>query len=144
MFIKSPISFFKKNNSRNDSKNKKFSANLGSKLVDISDNISNLINKEISDIAQKTKDLKKTNHDLALKHLKKGNISEASFRFWIMTKFWPDYYDAYYERAYCLYIENKISKSRKVLEVLLKKNSHLQQKAQELMDKLDSLEEKKL
>lgn len=95
---------------------------------------------ELNQIVYKCHDLKQTNYDLAMRHIEKGNISEASFRFWIMTKFWPKYYEAYYELAYCHYLDDKNDKAKKVLKDLIAKNTDINEKAVELLEIIEELE----
>ena len=96
------------------------------------------LKEEFETIKYKCQDLRKTNYDLAMMHREKGDVKEAAFRFWLMTKFWPEYYEAYYEMAYCLYLNNKKFKAKKVLENLLDKKTPYSKKAKALLKDLDS------
>ena len=111
-----------------------------------SNRFSNIINQglasiknEIEIIKYKSKDLKETNYNLALTHIKKGNYGEAAFRFWLMTKFWPDFYEAYYKRAYCLYLNNKIKKAKIELQDFIKKDTPYRNSAILLLSKISNI-----
>jgi len=74
---------------------------------------------EFFSIREKCKNLRQTNYNLGLKHLEKGNLSDAIFRFRFIKKFWPDYYEAYYQLAYCFILNKKPRKAKFVLQELL-------------------------
>ncbi|MBP7710520.1 MAG: tetratricopeptide repeat protein [Rickettsiales bacterium] len=110
-------------------KSEQFSKFLGSSLNEAS--------KEYFTIKEKCKDLHYTNFDLASRHLEKGNLSEAIFRFRFVKKFWPNDFDAYYQLAYCLVLKNKPEKAKEVLEELLKLNPNYNPIAKELLEHLN-------
>ena len=89
---------------------------------------------EKSLIKEKMKDLHSTNFELGLKHLENGRLKDASIRFFLMRKFWPDDPDAYFQHAYCLILRNKNEAAKKVLEELLRKNPNYDPKANELLE----------
>ncbi len=97
------------------------------------------VKNEIISIKEKTKDLHQTNFDLGIRHLENGNLSEAVFRFRFIKKFWPDDYNAYYQLAYCLILQEKPKKARRVLEELLEKNPEFDPEAQELLERLNQV-----
>lgn len=103
------------------------------KLKDFLEDRFEFIKDEFNIIREKCQDLRQTNYDLAMMHREKGDIKEAAFRFWLMTKFWPQYYEAYYEMAYCLYLDNRKFKAKKVLQDLLDKKTPYSKKAKALL-----------
>ncbi|MFT6331833.1 MAG: tetratricopeptide (TPR) repeat protein [Lentimonas sp.] len=83
---------------------------------------------EFGRIHEKTKNLKEANFNLGMKYLEEGNIKEAAFRFKFTKKFWPEYYEAYYQLIVCL--------------TLLKKFQDVEKIKQELLDKAPNYKEK--
>ncbi len=112
-------------------KSEKFSQFLGSSI--------NEARKEYLSIKEKCQDLHQTNFDLANRHLEKGNLSEAIFRFRFVKKFWPHDFDAYYQLAYCLVLKNKPEKAKEVLEDLLEKDPNYDPVANELLEHLNKV-----
>jgi tetratricopeptide (TPR) repeat protein len=94
--------------------------------------------KEYASIKEKSKNLVETNYQLGINHLEKGNLSDASLRFFIMTKFWPQFYEAYYQLAYVLILKEKPLKAKKVLEDVISKNAELDPKFQELLNEINA------
>ena len=94
--------------------------------------------KEFASIKEKSKNLVETNYKLGISHLENGNLSDASFRFFLMTKFWPKFYEAHYQLAYVLILRNKPFKAKKLLEDLIAKNPEIDNKFQELLDQINS------
>ncbi len=70
-------------------------------------------------IIEKLKDLHKTNYKLGLRHLRKGNLREAIFRFKIVRKFWPHDLDAHLNLIYCYFITQEEERSSRAIEYLL-------------------------
>ena len=97
-----------------------------------------LAEKEFYSIKEKSKNLVETNYKLGISHLEKGNLSDASFRFFIMTKFWPKFYEAYYQLAYIAMLRDKPYKAKKILDNLIAKNAELDPKFYELLEKINS------
>jgi len=94
---------------------------------------------EFYSIREKCKDLLDTNYKLGLKHLEKGNLSDAKIRFTIIMKFWPEFQDAYYQKAYILMLENKPHKAKEVIDKLIFKNpDKLDQKFTPLLEQIES------
>ena len=89
-------------------------------------------------IKEKSKNLVETNYNLGISHLEKGNLSDASFRFFIMTKFWPKFYEAHYQLAYIAMLRDKPYKAKKILDNLIAKNAELDPKFYELLEKINS------
>ena len=72
-----------------------------------------------------------------MNHLEKGNLSDAHFRFFIMTKFWPQFYEAYYQLAYVLILKERPLRAKKVLEDLISKNPEIDPKFHELLEQIN-------
>lgn len=70
-------------------------------------------------IKEKMKDLGKTNCDLGLLHLHRGNISDAKFRFKLTLKFKPDYPLAFYGLGSCAFYEGDKETAKILLEKAL-------------------------
>jgi len=92
---------------------------------------------EFGDVKAKVSNLLETNYNLGLKHLDKGNISDAVFRFRFVKKFWPEYLDAHYQLAYSLALNKKPYEAKKILTELLLKNPNYDPKARALLDKIN-------
>ncbi|MSP33293.1 MAG: tetratricopeptide repeat protein [Rickettsiales bacterium] len=92
---------------------------------------------EFGDIKTKVSKLLETNYNLGLKHLEKGNISDAIFRFRFIKKFWPEHFDAYYQLAYSLSLNKRPFEAKKILTELLVKKPDYDLKAQDLLDKIN-------
>jgi TolA-binding protein len=90
---------------------------------------------ELFTMKGKMGNLLETNYQLGLRHIERGNISDAIFRFRFIKKFWPNCYDAYYQLAYCLCLKNRVSEAKKILNELLVKNPD-HNKAKDLLNKL--------
>lgn len=94
---------------------------------------------EFYSIREKCKDLLNTNYKLGLQHLEKGNFSDAKIRFTIIIKFWPEFQEAYYQKAYILMLENKPHKAKEVIDKLILKNpDKLDQKFTSLIEQIES------
>jgi tetratricopeptide (TPR) repeat protein len=102
---------------------------------------SRLASEEFFVIKEKCKDLRQTNYNLGLKHIEKGNLFDAIFRFYLIKKFWPDFFDAYYQLAYCLLLNDKPQKAEKILQELLAKKPDYDQKAYDLLERITSLKQ---
>lgn len=99
-----------------------------------------LVQDEITAVKEKSKNLRETNYNLGLKHLENGRLTDAIFRFRLIKKFWPDLFDAYYQLAYCLVLDDKLDEAKNILEELLSKNPSYDQKAYDLLESLSSTE----
>jgi tetratricopeptide (TPR) repeat protein len=111
-------------------KSGKFSDFLGEKFQ--------AIQNEFYTIRAKCENLRETNYNLGLKHLEKGNLSDAIFRFRFIKKFWPDLLDARYQLAYCLVLKKKPFEAKKILEELFAQNPNYDSKAKELLDDINA------
>lgn len=92
---------------------------------------------EFGDIKSKMSNLLETNYNLGLRHLEKGNISDAVFRFRFIKKFWPDCFDAYYYLAYSLALNKRPFEAKKILNELLIKKPDYDSKATDLLNKIN-------
>lgn len=115
---------------------KKYSDKSG-KVLEFLQKIKTKIISEFLIINKKLRDLQNTNFQLGLKHLENGHLREASFRFFIMRKFWKEDFDAYYQHAYCLVLRGKNLKARQVLLELLSKNPSYDSKATDLLNHIN-------
>ena len=130
----------------NPKKSEDLSSDLAKDLREKSGKFSQLINEgiyfiqdEYFSIREKCQNLRQTNFDLGIRHLENGALSEAIFRFRLIKKFWPDYFDAYYQLAYCLALDEKIAAAKKVLVELLAKDPEYDPIAQELLTHLNQI-----
>ena len=110
-----------------------------------SNNFSNFVSiklkdsvEELSVMRVKFKNLLDTNMQLGFKHIEKGNLSDAIFRFRFVKFFWPDYSEASYYLAYCLALKKHNLKAKKVLEELLTKKPDFDRKAKDLLQKINN------
>ena len=71
------------------------------------------------EIRIKTKDLKKTNFELALYHFYKGNLSDARFRFRFVKLFWKDMIECDYFIARTFFLDKAFKKARPYLEMYI-------------------------
>jgi len=129
---------------KKDDQPKQIGEKLAVKLRKNSEKLSKFLEEKFSSaqdeffiIKDKCGNLKETNYKLGLKHLEKGNLSEAIFRFRITKKFWPQCFDAYYHLAYSLTLKQKYHEAKEVLQELLVKNSSYDIKAKELLGLLN-------
>lgn len=95
---------------------------------------------ELELIKSKLRTLLETNYQLGLRHIERGNISDAIFRFKFIKRFWPHCYDAYYQLAYCYLLDKRPYRAKKVLDELLEKCPEYSNKAQELLIQIDENE----
>ncbi|MDX2083144.1 MAG: tetratricopeptide repeat protein [Rickettsiales bacterium] len=93
--------------------------------------------EELLIMKEKCGNLLETNYLLGLKHIENGNLFEATFRFRLIKKFWPQHYDSYYQLAYCLVLRKKSDKAKQVLTELMQKEPQHQQ-GKELLDLISS------
>jgi len=133
--------FFIKKTDENDKESKKgLAVALREKSLELSDALNEKIEtakNELYNMKDKYDNLLETNYNLGLKHIDNGNLSEAIFRFRFIKKFWPEYYDAYYQLAYCLVLNRKSVEAKVILEELEKKNPNHPQ-GRELSQLIDS------
>jgi len=129
---------------KEESKSEKLAENLRKKSEELTqflgDKMESVLEEYFS-IREKTKNLRQTTYDLGMKHLENGHVDEAIIRFKIIRKFWPDVVDAKYQLAYCLVLKEKFKEAKEVLDELLSKNPDYDQKAHDLLDHINSLQE---
>lgn len=89
-------------------------------------------------IRSKMKNLRETNYKLGLQHMKDGHLIDATFRFRMIRKFWPDLLDAHYQLAYCLLLKKKPEKAKEVLQNLVKNHPDCDPKAHELLSRIEN------
>ena len=131
---------------KEESKSEKLAENLRKKSEELTQFLGDKmesVREEYFSIREKTKNLRQTNYNLGIKHLENGHVDEAIIRFKIIRRFWPDVIDAQYQIAYCLVLKEKFKEAKKVLDELLNKNPDYDQKAHDLLDHINSLEESK-
>ncbi len=121
--------------------------NIVNKIQQVPDFVSKKFDEAVTEysvIREKMKDLSKTNYDLGMKHLENGRVSEAIFRFKMLKKFYPEYYEAYYQLAYCLILVEKFDKAEEVIAELLQKNPDYENKVMTLISSIDNARNKKM
>jgi len=126
---------------KNEDEKESFSSKATQKLETFFGFFSGLIDnvaKEISTIREKCNNLRETNYKNGLYHLEKGHLKDAIFRFRFIKKFWPDLYDAYYQLAYCLILNQEYIEARQILTELLEKKPDFDNKARDLLEHLNS------
>jgi hypothetical protein len=127
--------------SENEKKSDKIASKIKNNVKSFSGFLSektDLAVKEYASIKEKSKNLVETNYKLGISHLEKGNLNDARLRFFIMTKFWPKFYEAHYQLAYILILKEKPLKAKKVLEEVIAKNAELDPKFQELLNEINA------
>ena len=82
----------------------------------IASNLSGELNVLVKSFVEKSKDLKKTNYDLGIFHLEKGNLADAKFRFKFVLKFDSNYKDALYQLARSYIYNLQINKAAAILQ----------------------------
>ncbi len=100
---------------------------ISSSMQKISQEVSVSIKNTLDDLSlmhQKSKNLLQTNFELGLHHLNKGNIKEAHFRFFIISKFWPKFENGLYYYAYILTLKQKYSKAQIIIDKIFLLNNN--------------------
>lgn len=98
--------------------------------------ITKSINKFIIDLkimSKKSKNLADSNFKLGKKYYRQGHYSEAAFRFSILIKFWPEYFEGYFMLAKSLLAQNKFKKAEKTLNKLVRRKPAFKNRAIELL-----------
>lgn len=105
--------------------------------------IGQMITKEVKhakefllDSKYKFQHLEETNMDVGLTHLYNGNWHDARFRFWFMSKVWPENLEARYLLALSQFACLKLYLMRPVLVKILQEDPQFS-KAKTLLQKLD-------
>ena len=113
---------------------------ISNSMQKISQEVSASVKTTISDLSlmhQKSKNLLQTNFELGLHHLNNGNIKEAHFRFFLISKFWPKFESGLYYYAYILTIQQKYQKAKSVIEKIFLLNNNPNQEVFELKNNID-------
>ena len=134
------LNLFHKNRDEDSNSDKSLKNLIFSKFNSFTSFFSNQVKSAFGEyklIRKKMKDLSSTNYNLGMKHLDSGNVSEATFRFKITKKFWPNNYDAYYQLIYCFILSNKIEKAKVVAKELLIKKPNYKDKVEKLLSNYD-------
>ena len=100
---------------------------ISTSMQKISQEVSVSIKNTLDDLSlmhQKSKNLLQTNFELGLHHLNNGNIKEAHFRFFIISKFWPKFENGLYYYAYILTLKQKYLKAHNIIEKIFLLNNN--------------------
>ena len=81
----------------------------------------------IDDSRTKLKNLYQTNYNTGIYHLEHGNLWDATFRFKIIKRYWPDQVQAQYMYAYCLALQNMNIDAKNVLSEVLEKQPNYEE-----------------
>ncbi len=130
--------FFKKSDDKKKTQEQK--KNLALSINEKSKQLSGEFKKKLDSMKDeffvmkdKCDNLLDTNYKIGLKHIEKGNLSDAIFRFRFIKKFWPDHHDSLYQLSYCLILNKKPEEAKKILEELVAKNPQ-HQNGKELLE----------
>ena len=100
----------------------------------------NLCKTSIKQQKEKFKNLYQTNYNTGMFHLEHGNLWDASLRFKIIKKFWPDKLEAQYQYAICLVLEDMKDDAISLLKDILKKDENYSNAKQLLNDLENNIE----
>ena len=100
----------------------------------------NLCKTSIKQQKEKFKNLYQTNYNTGMFHLEHGNLWDASLRFKIIKKFWPDKLEAQYQYAICLVLEDMKDDAISLLKDILKKDENYSDAKQLLNDLENNIE----
>ena len=100
----------------------------------------NLCKTSIKQQKEKFKNLYQTNYNTGMFHLEQGNLWDASLRFKIIKKFWPDKLEAQYQYAICLVLEDMKDDAISLLKDILKKDENYSDAKQLLNDLENNIE----
>ncbi len=89
------------------------------------------------DSKRKFHNLYQTNYDTGMYHLEHGNLWDATFRFKIIKRFWPNELEAQYKYAYCLVLQGLNSDAGVFLNEILAKDANYSE-AKELLEKINN------
>ena len=92
---------------------------------------------EIKVMKEKSKNLLQTNVALGLKHLNNDMISDAIFRFKIITIFWPNFVKSYYYLAHCYILKKKYKKAEDSIKKLLEMDPSYDSKVSHMINKIN-------
>ncbi len=97
----------------------------------------------IEDSKRKFQNLYQTNYDTGIYHLEHNHLWDASFRFKIIKRFWPNELKAQYMYAYCLVLQNFNGDAKRLLEEMLQKDPNYTE-AKELLERIKNNDTKEL
>jgi tetratricopeptide (TPR) repeat protein len=112
---------------------------ISTSVQKITQDVSVSMKSTISDLSlmhQKSKNLLNTNFELGIFHLNKGNIKEAHFRFFLMSKIWPKFELGLYYYAYVLTLQKKYQKAQIVINKIFLLNHNPNSETLELNNKI--------
>jgi len=78
----------------------------------------------VNNTREKLKNLYQTNYNTGMYHLEHGNLWDATLRFKIIKKFWPDKLEAQYQYAVCLILQNMNQDATALLNEMLGKDQN--------------------
>ena len=108
------------------------------KFLAIINDLISRVGDEVVSIRKKCNNLKETNFKLGLSHIEKGNLADASLRFTIIIRFWPDFKEAYYQKARVCMLQNNPEMAKLVIDKLLNKFPDYQSpETTDLIEKID-------
>lgn len=90
--------------------------------------------KFINDTREKFKNLYQTNYNTGMYHLENGNLWDATLRFKIIKKFWPNKLEAQYQYAVCLVLQNMNQQALALLSEILTKDENYAEASNLLKD----------
>lgn len=99
--------------------------------------------KFVANTKQKLGNMSDTNYNTGMYHLDRGNLFDATFRFKIIKKFWPDRLEAQCKYAYCLILQNMINDATILLHEILAKDPNMVE-AQQLLNRINNGEADKI
>lgn len=91
----------------------------------------------IEDSKNKFENLYQTNYNTGMYHLEHGNLWDATLRFKIVKRFWPNQLDGQYQYAVCLVLQEMNGDAKLVLEDILAKEPD-NSKAEDLLQKIET------
>ncbi|MDD2840048.1 MAG: hypothetical protein PHY80_02870 [Rickettsiales bacterium] len=99
---------------------KGFLKNVKSKTILFFGDFQNFVN----DSKEKFKNLYQTNYQTGMYHLEHGNLWDATLRFKIIKRFWPNKLEAQYQYAICLILQGMKGDAILLLNDILKKDQN--------------------
>jgi tetratricopeptide (TPR) repeat protein len=122
-FFKKTEKTIKEYNQENTSIKDKISSSMQKFSQEVSVSVKNTLD-DLSLMHKKSKNLLQTNFELGLYHLNNGNIKEAHFRFFIISKFWPKFENGLYYYAYILTLKQQYLKAQNIIEKIFLLNNN--------------------
>lgn len=87
--------------------------------------------------------LYQTNYDTGMYHLEHGHLWDATLRFKIIKRFWPNRLEAQYEYAYCLVLQEMNGDAETLLKEILDKDPNYGD-ARKLLEQIEHGDTKKM